>query len=54
MVREDNVKLKDYGKWKAKPELEQYLQHEDVHQRRLWTKLRGHLPILRPERLPAA
>ena len=33
-----NAKLKEY-KWKPKPELEQYLQHENVHQRRLWTKL---------------
>ena len=49
VVREDNVKLKDYGKWKTKPELEQYLQHEDVHQRRLWTKLRGGILELRVE-----
>ena len=49
VVREDNVKLKDYGKWKVKPELEQYLQHEDVHQRRLWTKLRGGILELRVE-----
>ena len=42
-------KLKDYMKWKQKPELELYLQHRDVHQRRLWTKLRGGCLELRVE-----
>ena len=49
VVREDNVKLKDYGKWKTKPELERYLQRENVHQRRMWTKLRAGILELRVE-----
>ena len=44
-----NAKLEEYAKWKPKPELEQYLQHKNVHQRRLWTKLRGGCLELRIE-----
>ena len=44
-----NAKLDQYVKWKAKPEMEQYLNHENVHQRRLWIKMRGGCLELRVE-----
>ena len=44
-----NAKLEEYAKWKTKPGLEPYLKHENVHQRRLWTKLRGGCLELRVE-----
>ena len=44
-----NAKLEEYAKWKTKPEKEDYLEHADTHQRRLWTKLRSGCLELRVE-----
>ena len=44
-----NAKLEEYAKWKSKPEKEDYLEHADTHQRRLWTKLRSGCLELRVE-----
>ena len=35
-----NIKLENYVRWKPKLELEDYLEHANARQRRLWTKLR--------------
>ena len=44
-----SAKLEDYVRWKHEPGLEEYLEHGDVPQRRLWTKLRGGCLELRVE-----
>ena len=44
-----NTKLESYGRWKPKLEREDYLEHENTMQRRMWTKLRGGCLELRVE-----
>ena len=44
-----NIKLENYVRWKPKLELEDYLEHANAGQRRLWTKLRGGCLELRVE-----
>jgi hypothetical protein len=44
-----NTKLESYGRWKPKLEREEYLEHENTMQRRMWTKLRGGCLELRVE-----
>ena len=44
-----NIKLESYVRWKPKLELEEYLEHANARQRRLWTKLRGGCLELRVE-----
>ena len=48
-TRVKSAKLEDYVRWKQEPGLEEYLDHGDVPQRRLWTKLRGGCLELRVE-----